>query len=442
MSKRRFLETLSDELPGLLKAGVLNEESVQNLRLHYGLERFERRTSRLPLLLSILGTLLIGTGIILVLGRNWYEFSKPARTVLSFLPLVVAQGFAFFAGTRRVDAAGLRESAAGFLVLGFAASFSLVTQTYHLVGDLKDFLFICAIFNLPVIYLFQSSFAAALYMVALLWMASLGQLEGRHGILFWPFFVAAVPFAVSLYRKDAYSIALGWVCRLSYVTVAIAAGVTLEKNVPGLWIILYASLFSFFYFAGKFWFPEAQGFWQRPFQNFGAAGLCVFLWLLSFTWPWESIGWSYYRNWGKYDPVAGVLDYVLLIVFFLAAMAMLRHWMKRKETDIFEGLVAFAPLLTLTGFLFAQHPALKLVSMTAVNFYLLAISTVLMTAGAESRQLGKLNAGIFLFGALLAARFMDLEISYLLRGLLFILLGVGFLVANLKYSHRKKETAS
>lgn len=46
---------------------------------------------------------------------------------------------------------------------------------------------------------------------------------------------------------------------------------------------------------------------------------------------------------------------------------------------------------------------------------------------------------MFLLSLLIITRFFDDEFGFLARGVAFIVLGICFLVANLKLAHKKKE---
>ena len=48
-----------------------------------------------------------------------------------------------------------------------------------------------------------------------------------------------------------------------------------------------------------------------------------------------------------------------------------------------------------------------------------------------------MNVGLLVMAALILARFFDSDLNFLLRGLIFIALGIAFLMANLMMLRRK-----
>ena len=72
------LRWLYGELPGLVEARVLDDATALRLRQHYGELQPPRSSQRVLLgLFGLLGTLLIGGGIILLLAYNWEGMSRP-----------------------------------------------------------------------------------------------------------------------------------------------------------------------------------------------------------------------------------------------------------------------------------------------------------------------------------------------------------------------------
>ena len=71
------------------------------------------------------------------------------------------------------------------------------------------------------------------------------------------------------------------------------------------------------------------------------------------------------------------------------------------------------------------------------DLYLLAAGLWLLVTGLRINKQGQMNVGLLAITALIVARFFDTDLNFLLRGLIFIALGIAFLVANVVMLRRK-----
>jgi hypothetical protein len=62
-----------------------------------------------------------------------------------------------------------------------------------------------------------------------------------------------------------------------------------------------------------------------------------------------------------------------------------------------------------------------------------------LAEGWRSGRLVRANAGLLALAGLAVARFFDADVSFLVRGLAFIVVGVGFLLTNLLLIRRGRE---
>jgi hypothetical protein len=72
----------------------------------------------------------------------------------------------------------------------------------------------------------------------------------------------------------------------------------------------------------------------------------------------------------------------------------------------------------------------------------LAIGITACTEGMRTGSLGRANAGLLLIAAVAIARFFDADLTFVVRGVAFILVGVGFLTLNIRLLARRKEARS
>jgi hypothetical protein len=194
-------------------------------------------------------------------------------------------------------------------------------------------------------------------------------------------------------------------------------------------------MYALMFLAGEFWFYDSDGFWSRPLRNFGAGGILVLSFILTFTWPWDEIGW---RHW-DFEHVYGapwrvIPDVVLGAAIPVSALVLLVTTVRRRTTT---GLVLGAlPVVAIVGYCLA---ALMETYAAAVlfNLYVLAAGVWLMVSGIKNAMQGLMNIGLATVAALITARFFDSEMSFFVRGLTFIALGSAFLVANVLMLRRK-----
>jgi uncharacterized membrane protein len=438
MKQARFINWLHAQLPDLVAAGVLSESSAEALRRHYGPPA---RTSGMPLALlfcGVLGALLIGAGIILLFAHNWHAMSRPARVLLSFLPLVLVQALTGWVLLRRNTSTVWREATGGLHLLCVGAAIALVAQTYHMPGSFDTFMLTWMLLGLPLIYLLQAVTPLLFYFAGITAWAGYQQDVGEHALLFWPLAAASLPFVWRTIWTEAASPRALLVQWGGMLTLTCVLGIVLEKVVPGLWIPIYACYFTALYLAGglvtQTW---ATNWWRQPARVYGASATIVLLFILSWSWPWEAIGWQYPRVGGRFHADAAWMDGLLGLALLTIAVALLVGTIRRRRAaDLLLG--AAAPL-ALVAYVVTAATDLPGLSVLLINVYLLGISIGWVIQGVRAVRLRVFNGGMGLFSALLVARFFDSDFSFVAKGLVFIALGVLLLVCNVLLSRAKER---
>jgi uncharacterized membrane protein len=436
MNNRKHLQWLYRELPGLMNDGVLTAEAAEKLRAYYG-EIREASKKRIALIaFSALGALLVGLGIILLLAHNWDELSRSVRTVLSIAPMLLGQALVAWSLVKKKESVAWREGAAIFLSLAIGSSISLVAQTYHISGDAGRFFLTWMLLTVPLVYLLDASFPALFYLWGMTTWAGIRQDEAGHAFFFWPLAALIIPHFVQSVKENRYSvrsIILAWGISLC---LCVATGLAMEHALPGLWIVNYSGLFAALFLAGSHWFGEAPTIWQRPFQTVGAAGIAVLAFLLTYRWPWPGIGWQFYRTGGEYHAVAAIFDYVFAAALLLFTLYLLiGRARSRGATTLLFGVLPVVSALCFTVIGFGARAPF---AMILFNIYLFALGIVTTTTGIRNLHLGTVNAGMLILSALIIARFFDSDVGFVIRGLAFIIVGIGFLLANWLIIRRSK----
>ena len=74
------------------------------------------------------------------------------------------------------------------------------------------------------------------------------------------------------------------------------------------------------------------------------------------------------------------------------------------------------------------------------NIILLSIGVGFIIYGVKKTAISHINTGMAAVCALIVIRFFDSDLDFLWRGIVFLLLGAGFLFVNLKILRVKKQT--
>jgi len=420
-----------DDVDELVSTGVLTPETGTALRSHYEQKLAQEDSGGKTVLLAVLGATLIGAGLILIIAHNWDDLGRPVRTVLSLLPLLVGIALAFWALLKRADSTAWREGAGVAQCAGVAASIALVSQTYHISGELSDFLFTWMLLTLPIPYLLRAVVPALIYLAGIaVWAGtSFNLLYGRnHGApAYWLFLVAILPFYGFAVRENRLGKSTAWLSAILGLSIIFGL---IFSNMQGIWIPAFSGLFGVLYLIGALMFPESR---YHPLRVLGALGVAILSIWLSFKYPWSFFSISWPENlW----PV-----YALAVGFSSASLGLLA-WAFFRKADI-NWFAAIFPLIALIAYIVAapQHRSEGERTFVALILNIYALTLALGTAfrGIQQRAFATLNGGLLILAALIISRFVDSDFSIVARGIAFVVMGCVMLGANFWLLKAKRE---
>ncbi len=435
MSRKQNIRWLLSELPGLVSKGILPADSADRLRLHYG-EAGAQASRRLAIVLfSVIGAVLVGGGIVLLLAHNWDQFSRAMRAMLAYLPMVLGQLAVAWTLSRKNAGVGVREATGAFLTLTVGACVAIVSQLYHISDDFGAFMLTWMLLIVPLMYVLDAVVPFLIYLAGITAWVGGRHAMNEHSAGLWLLAALVVPFArqvLSQNRRGPRASLLLWGVAIAS---CIVTGMTLEKVLPGLWIIVYAGLLSFFYFAGARWFDEEASVWENPLSVVGYVGTVLYSLLLSNSWPWHEIGWDYYRCGWNYHPWAGICDYALALG--LTAGALLLALRAVRSGQSWRIQFAMMPVAAVLGYALVAFTDEPLAGSALFSLYLLVLSIATLVRGFRESKQGVVNGGLLMLTLLVVNRFFDTDFGLVTRGVVFILLGIGFFVANIVLVRRK-----
>jgi uncharacterized membrane protein len=429
------LQWLEKELPILEREGVLASDAVRGVRSYYR-ENTASGTHWATLAFAVLGSLLIGAGIILLFAHNWDELSRPTRAVLSFCPVVIGAILSVVALVKNGGAA-LRESAGIFHSLAVGSSIALIGQTYHIPSNVPGFLLMWSLLILPLTFLLGSTGSFLIYLGLICGWSGVAQDHYGQAAAFWLLLAPALAKVWAMVKVNRNSPdTLLSVYGLLF-TLAISTGIVFERTVPGLWIVAYSALLSAAALLGLNIYRDREG-WSNPPKTFGIIGIALLAYLFTWSDMWRDIGWQWtrhgwhYRAWGAW--VDGTITLALLAGWIGAAIKSFRR--NSIETIVQAAFPVIATVCFFIGAASGNHA--NGINAVIFNVFLLFYGVMYIVLGCRNTKLRQLNGGMAILSLLLVTRFFDNDFGFLARGIVFIALGACFLAVNLVMARRKK----
>ncbi len=421
---------LREELPALVEARVIDEAAAARLRSHYALDELGSTTSRAILVLAVMGAALIGAGILLLVAHNWEEMSRPARAGLCFALLLFAQATCGFAVARRPASDAWREASAAFLTASFGTALSLVSQTYHVQGELGDMVLGWVALMLPVVYVLDARVSAgALALLAL--FLPLGRDHAfDRGYSFLFVLAALAPFVYRAGRAFGGERRTAWLEVACVGSFALGTAMLVARDAPAILAVWLMGVFVAAYVAPS---GETNALAGRALRGVAAAAIGATSLALTFRGAWEEL----YRSLDRWGREEALWTFAAALVAATAFGRLASHPPERRRHD-----AAFASALLPMwaafglGFLDASPKGAAAI----FNLFALGLGLVRLFDGLRGLDRRRSNFGLALLGGLFVVRFFDSEISFVARGLGMVAIGVAFLAVNF-YLARKGEGA-
>lgn len=259
------------DLDDLIEAGIINEDLATKI-VDYQAKQEDDQPNRLGIILSVIGATLVGLGIMLIVAHNWDNLSRPTKTFLAFLPMIIGQIACAYAFFKRKDSASWREGAATFLFFAVGACIGMISQIYNLDGELGSFLLTWMLLMLPIVYALKSSVVSLLYIGGITWYANnCGYVNGHKPYLYWGLLAAIIPHFYQLYQTKPNSNTFNYHTWAIALSVLIVLGTWANKASMLMWIA-YVSLLGVYFLIGSQPFFRNKRSINNPFLVLGLFG--------------------------------------------------------------------------------------------------------------------------------------------------------------------------
>lgn len=382
--------------------------------------------STLVIAFAILGSLLAGTGVILIFFTFWKQLPLIAKGVMSFLPLILGQVAGIFTFIKKKDKISWCEGAGVLWSAGIAATLTLVYNIFSLTLSWQDILILISLSILPVIYLLKSVSPLIIYYAC---------------SFVWGFDV--------IYKEDYFT----KIIILVLVTIAgtifslrlLKAEKRSHRSIYSLWISTGALLVL------------VMSIGAAENDALVLSGVCIMGIILSIISVKESDLTMPYK-------IPGLV--ITSVVTFMFSTGLALDVEKYKAYDIALFILYFALAIFAAGYtkikkadkVFVAYIIMSLISVIAYVILaaytddtdkeiivLLGINVVsyilLMIYGANDKKLLPINVGFIFISLSTAMVVIGSGLSMLTSGVLLLIFGVILLIINISLSRSKRKAS-
>lgn len=399
------------ELDELTAAEVISPEVAERIRLYAQEQKQASSSHRLLTVFGALGAILIALGIIVILAHNWDELPRWTKTIISFLPLLAGQAGCGYILFKKGLQSWWGEAVAAFTSLSIGATIAMVHQVYNLPeSSFANFLSLWLLLALPTLYLMRSRATAVLYYIGVGALCILGHREWTTYYTSLVTFAFILPFYIWHIRykaNSAITYAFHWLT-VVFTGIALSAlSANIRDDSPILWFVLLSAIYLMI---GKY---LQTSIYYNAYKI--SALLCIPICFFIEDFP------SFRNNYTLYTTIAIVLFYFLLIAKY--------YYIDKREKTL--DLILVYPLVYIfSGYLWYYY---------LYNLAILLLGAYYIWKGFKSERSLLVNYGLAVISIEIAFRFFDSSFSFLVKGIVFILLGIGFFVTNYLIIKQKKN---
>lgn len=403
------------ELPTLTESGVIEKETMLKLREHY-LERLSHRPEKhkyFILMMGIVGAFLVAAGAILAINYNWDMFTNFKRVIICSIPLFCGFIWGVVALCRNNNRSE-REGAAALCAAGIVTLTAMLSQIYHTGGSFQEFMIYVLALSLPLVYIFNAMGLATVYVLGLFCIIdyTTNDLWYAFGIVaFLPYLLYHL-FTATKYRP--------WARYLTCI-LAIFGMVSCSKlNV----MFSCFSVATLGLLAGRELYEKRIKTRRNPWMIPSFFFMLILLCIMSVDGAHLYLAGS-----RKGNEVAAywIFNGITLLMMLVSYM--------RRRLDIERFMSGLWLLFLVPGFFSFGSVVSGYVDSIAL-VYAVIFGILLLCRGFRRNHISIFNGGLLLITSQFATHFFTTDIGLLYKASGFIIIGLGFIAANIFFSRK------
>jgi uncharacterized membrane protein len=419
-------------LPELLEAGIISNEVSQDISNYY-LSKKKNTQNWLFTIFTIIGSCLIGLGIILIVAHNWESFPKNLKLSLSILPMLIGQLLCIYLLVKKCKSIPWKEGSAIFFFLTIGACVAMISQTYNLYGDSKSFMLTWMLMGIPIAYLMKSSVVSIFSLLGITYYVSFYNRwsgETTTLLIYCGLLLLVLPYILWLnikHKKSNFTLIYNWLLPFCLFVALL----NFEGNSPKLLRLSLMSLFGLFILIGSNLLSSKDSIYKNGYYVFGHLTTVIALLVMSRWESWDRFSDRAYE-FSKFIESPSALSAIVLSG--LALILFVKRGVQQGFAQLEFGNYVF--LLFILASIIGSYTAFTFL---IVNLILFIYAIIYILKGTKERSLAMLNYGVLILALQIIVRFFESEVSFIIKGIVFLIVGIGFFVIN--YSLIKKRNS-
>ncbi len=410
------------------------EELLYGEKRNTKLEESVRTSKTLFMVFSILGSLFVGAGVIILMVALWDRFPNLIKASVSFIPLLLGQAGAVYTYKKKFDNVAWREGASILWSAGVTATVGLLSMVLELHLGALLCLLIDAVLILPVLCFFKVVSPLVFYYGFSI-AGSIGVYEYTRNEILTTILMVVMVGAGLLFtffnRKnlpDARYEYSSWISVIATCVMVFAISVyILEWGYFSLPLALVVCIYAL----------NKNDGWSMPFYPIGILGTTIGSIVSTHYNLQDDVFYSYEQNsWLNLIKPESIAT-IILIVATLAIGFIIgeKSLDKNKYQSIFCYLGAAGAVVGLFGCAFKTTVGIGLV-LFAITF---AEGLVMLIKGASEKNYFNLNVGLITLLVLMFFVLSAFDWNMVTVGLMFLISGASLFGANFCISKKIKK---
>ncbi len=416
------------------QAGLISDAVAENIK-QYELKKQKANPRLLVAIIGVIAAVLVGLGIILLFAHNWEHLSRTSRLMVCFLPLLCGQSmFVYYRSTNK-DSMPWREGSTIIWALGFVFALAMADQTFHLTPDAALMFHICCWFLLAIAYLSQGFVVLLMYyLCSILFVLNVD--TSHQFYTYKAYFIVLWLIAMPLLLKHTTAPSNNRI-QIWLELVAVASFYISLVKVPAgnnpFESFIHLSSFLIVGSASKLIANHTHNTLSKLMYYISIAGASFVFYIFSFSKFWQhySVG-SFFAT----HPLslwAGILMALPPAIWLLAILLKKVNTSYLVRDPIFYQVV-LSIVLPFVG------PYFPIACVLLSHAFILTLAIIFIRQGISQQNAFRINFGLLLIGILITCRFFDMGLSFVGRGVGFIVIGCIFLIVNFYLTKKKNKS--